>query len=224
MDTYKEHYYDVVMDMDGFTECIKAEAEREDAALQMIAPSAIDDKRRFFEMERAKIVQSSVHPLTRELALSGFIFDDRFFAQAERMTRLDGMDNDGLRAWHWGTAYRIGLINYSLSLLVEDVPVWNGIAADLSTYISDATDKTLSFICQQHRLPAGVEKPRWNGTKADAARFARAVGLEAHLFNECFCGMEIKHNTFKPAKGKDPERSIGQLDYLYTIIRKYKSR
>lgn len=218
MDTYKEHYYDVVMDMDGFTECIKAEAEREDAALQMIAPSAIDDKRRFFEMERAKIVQSSVHPLTRELALSGFIFDDRFFAQAERMTRLDGMDDDGLRAWHWGTAYRIGLINYSLSLLVEDVPVWNGIAADLLAYVSDATDKTLSFICQQHRLPAGVEKPRWISTPQNAARFARIVKMKPAEFNACFCGIKkIDSRTFKFADYADGNRE----HELYIILDKY---
>ena len=218
METYKKHYYDVVMNLDGFTKCIKAEAEREDATLQMIAPSAVDDKRRFFEMERAKIVQSSVHPLTRELALSGFIFDDRFFAQAERMTRLDGMDDDGLRAWHWGTAYRIGLIDCSLSLLVEDVPVWNGIAAELAKYISGASDRTLSYIIEKHRLPAGADRPTWIGKTQDAARFAKIVKMKPSEFNACFCGLKkITPRTFKFAEYADGNRE----HELYIILDKY---
>lgn len=217
MKTYKQHYYDVVMDLDG-REFLKAEADREDAVLQRTAPSASDDKRRFLEAERAEIVKSSDHPLTRELALSGFVLDDRFFAQAERMARLDGMDDDGLRAWHWGTAYRIGLIDFSLSLLVEDAPIWDGIATDLSTYISEATDKTLSFIIQRHRLPAGVEKPRWIGRTQDAGRFAKVFGLKPAEFNGCFCGVKIDSNTFKPAKGMDGRRE----HELYAIAAKYK--
>lgn len=216
MDTYKNHYLDVVTDITG-REYLSIQADRRIDAMDRMAPSSTEDKRRFYENERNEIIHSSDHPLTETFVLSGFTLDDAFFAEAERLSRfhIDGLDDDGLRVWHWTVAVPIGRINIALAQL-EDVPVWNGIAADLSAYISDATDKTLSFICQQHRLPAGVEKPRWLGTKADAARFARIVGLKAYQFNECFCGMEIKHNTFKSAKGLDDRRE----HELYIILNK----
>ena len=101
------------------------------------------------------------------------------------------------------------------------VQVWDGIANDLSKYITDANDKTLSYICQLHCLPTGVEKARWKGNPQDAGRFAKIFGLKPKEFNSCFCGVEIDSDTFThPGKILDGYRK----SILYAIHDKYMAQ
>jgi hypothetical protein len=219
METYKDHYLDVVMNLEG-REYLSVQANRRIGAMEKMAPSSTEDKRRFYENERNKILEeSSEHPLTETFVLSGFTLDDAFFAEAERLSRLhlDDLNDEGLRVWHWTVAAPIGWINMALAQL-EDVPVWNGIAADLSKYISGASDRTLSYIIEKHRLPAGTDRPTWIGKTQDAARFAKIVKMKPSEFNACFCGLKkITPRTFKFA-----EYAGGNREHeLYIILDKY---
>lgn len=67
----------------------------------------------------------------------------------------------------------------------------------LSKYISGIDEVEFNYIIAHHTLKPGTPKVSWNGTKADAHRFASFTKFKLPDFNKCFSfpnGSILKHN------------------------------
>lgn len=190
---FTDTYYNSI-DLTG-CEFLKIQSDRDIAVIIQMAPTSTEARRLFLEQERAKVAEEHRQDaLTDTFVLQEFKLTDGFFAEAERLYNIGAVNEDAIRVWHWAVAYKIGLINYELSLLQKD---FVGIADALSKYCSGADDNALTSIILRHCVPDGKPKPTWKGKTQDAARFAKIIGMTASEFNTCFDGKKILHNSFK---------------------------
>lgn len=67
---------------------------------------------------------------------------------------------------------------------------YHGIAEKLKEWISGADDKTMEEIIVKKRVPEGISKPKWMGSKADAHRFKHWLGTTEAPMKKCFRGLE----------------------------------
>ena len=86
----------------------------------------------------------------------------------------------------------------------------------------DTDDETLSYIIIHHKLPPGHNRATYRGkSKADAVRFANAIGITIEQWNALFTtcdGESIKRNALQKGLYIDQDRNSG----IYIPLREYE--
>ncbi|MBW6480761.1 MAG: hypothetical protein K0B37_15130 [Bacteroidales bacterium] len=96
----------------------------------------------------------------------------------------------------------------------DRIKQWNPLFYELHNYVS-CMPETFGYVMENHRLPKGEEKIKWNTYKSDAMYFAVKFNFEVSVFDKCFIhkdGKQFKDNNKTQTTPKEP---------LPTIIERY---